>query len=50
MELIIGPRLYSTWSLRPWLVLKRCGADFTTTELDIYSDEGQVELALSTLR
>ena len=45
MELIIGPRLYSTWSLRPWLVLKRCGADFTTTELDIYSDEGQVELA-----
>lgn len=45
MELIIGPRLYSTWSLRPWLVLKRCGADFATTEIDIYSDAGQAELA-----
>ena len=31
MELIIGPRLYSTWSLRPWLVLKRTGAPFTET-------------------
>lgn len=45
MELIIGPRLYSTWSLRPWLVLKRCGADFVTTEIDIYSEAGQAELA-----
>ncbi|GAA0643287.1 glutathione S-transferase [Brevundimonas lenta] len=44
MELIIGPRLYSTWSLRPWLVLKRCGADFTVREIDIYSPEGQAEL------
>ena len=31
MELVIGDKLYSTWSLRPWLVLKRCGADFTET-------------------
>jgi glutathione S-transferase len=45
MELIIGPRLYSTWSLRPWLVLKRCGADFTVREIDIYAAEGQAELA-----
>ena len=34
MELIIGPRLYSTWSLRPWLVLKRCKADFAVREID----------------
>ncbi|MBA4804967.1 MAG: glutathione S-transferase [Brevundimonas sp.] len=45
MELIIGPRLYSTWSLRPWLVLRRCGADFSVREMDIYSTEGQAELA-----
>jgi len=45
MELIIGPRLYSTWSLRPWLVLKRCKADFTEREIDIYSPAGQAELA-----
>lgn len=28
MQLILGDKAYSTWSLRPWLVLKRCGADF----------------------
>ncbi|WP_122465099.1 glutathione S-transferase [Brevundimonas lutea] len=28
MRLILGDKAYSTWSLRPWLVLKRCGADF----------------------
>jgi glutathione S-transferase len=44
MELIIGPRLYSTWSLRPWLVLKRCKAEFTVREIDIYSAAGQAEL------
>ena len=44
MELIIGPRLYSTWSLRPWLVLKRCKAEFTVREIDIYSPEGRAEL------
>lgn len=44
MELIIGPRLYSTWSLRPWLVLKRCKAEFTVREIDIYSPAGQAEL------
>lgn len=46
MELIIGPRLYSTWSLRPWLVLKRCGAEFVVREVDIYSEAGQAELAV----
>ncbi|MFN4068065.1 MAG: glutathione S-transferase N-terminal domain-containing protein [Brevundimonas aurantiaca] len=33
MELIIGPRTYSTWSLRGWLVMKRTGADFTTADV-----------------
>ena len=40
LELIVGNLAFSTWSLRPWLVLKRCGAPFNTTELDIYSPEG----------
>lgn len=30
MKLLIGDPAFSTWSLRPWLVLKRCGADFET--------------------
>lgn len=29
MELVIGTKAWSTWSLRPWLVLKRIGAPFT---------------------
>jgi glutathione S-transferase len=28
MQLIIGNKAYSTWSLRPWLILRRCGARF----------------------
>lgn len=28
MKLILGDKAYSTWSLRPWLILKRCGAEF----------------------
>ena len=28
MQLVIGDKLYSTWSMRPWLVLKRLGVDF----------------------
>lgn len=31
MELVIGDKAWSTWSLRPWLVLKRTGAPFTET-------------------
>jgi glutathione S-transferase len=31
MELVIGTKTWSTWSLRPWLALKRAGADFTET-------------------
>lgn len=44
MELIIGPRLFSTWSLRPWLVLKRCGAEFSVRELDFNTPEGHAEM------
>lgn len=36
MELIVGDVAFSTWSLRPWLVLKRCGADFTLREVRLY--------------
>ena len=44
MEMIIGPRLYSTWSLRPWLVLKRAGAEFTTREVSYRTEEQKAEL------
>jgi glutathione S-transferase len=31
MDIVIGTRKWSTWSLRPWLALKRAGAEFTET-------------------
>ena len=37
MELVIGDKAFSTWSLRPWLVLKRAGAEFG--EIQIFLDE-----------
>lgn len=43
MELIVGDIAFSTWSLRPWLVLKRCGAEFTTREIALYGpDSGRL--------
>ena len=44
IKLIIGPRRFSTWSLRPWLVLKRAGADFETVEIDFTTPEGHARL------
>ena len=37
MELVIGDKAFSTWSLRPWLVLKRAGAAFG--EIQIFLDQ-----------
>ena len=53
MELIIGTKVWSTWSLRPWLAIKRTGAAFTETlvqlrevgvseEIAKYSPSGRV--------
>lgn len=33
MELLIGDKSFSTWSMRPWLVLKRLGVDFTEVNI-----------------
>ncbi len=45
MELVVGNMTFSTWSLRPWLVLKRCGADFTVREVPLYGPESPAALA-----
>jgi glutathione S-transferase len=31
MELVIGTRKWSSWSMRPWLALRRLGAEFSET-------------------
>ena len=35
MEIVVGTKKWSTWSLRPWLVLKRTGAPFTETLIQL---------------
>jgi len=35
MELVIGTKAWSTWSLRPWLVAKRVGAPFTEVLVEL---------------
>ena len=35
-ELVIGNKAYSSWSLRPWLVLKQLGVPFTETRVPLY--------------
>ncbi len=38
MELLIGDKVWSSWSMRPWLVLKRAGADFTETPIALRTE------------
>jgi glutathione S-transferase len=35
MELVIGTKKWSSWSLRPWLALKRVGAPFQEIEIQL---------------
>ena len=39
LHLYIGNRNYSSWSLRPWLVLRRSGLAFETTMIPLLTDE-----------
>ena len=35
MELVIGTKAWSTWSMRPWLVLQKAGVAFTETLIEL---------------
>lgn len=35
MELVIGNKAWSSWSMRPWLVLKRADVEFTETIIEL---------------
>jgi glutathione S-transferase len=37
MEILIGDKVWSSWSMRPWLVLKRTGAPFTETLVRLHA-------------
>ena len=44
--LVIGNKNYSSWSLRPWLVLKHLGIDFDERQLQLDTEQFQSQLAL----
>ncbi len=44
MELLIGDKRYSSWSMRPWLVLKHVGAPFTETLIRLRRPETRPEI------
>ncbi len=37
MELIVGDKVWSSWSMRPWLALKRTGEAFTETYVRLHA-------------
>ncbi|HEX4196708.1 MAG TPA: glutathione S-transferase family protein [Caulobacteraceae bacterium] len=39
MEILIGDKIWSSWSLRPWLALKRTGQPFTETLIGLRTTE-----------
>jgi len=46
MELVIGTKKWSSWSLRPWLVIKRAGLPFTETLVELRQENNQSEAAI----
>lgn len=45
MKLILGDKAYSTWSLRPWLILKRCGAGFEEVMVALNQSDTAAQIA-----
>lgn len=45
VQLIIGNKNYSSWSLRPWLLLSEAGIKFTETRLPLDTDEFDASIA-----
>jgi len=45
LTLVIGNRNYSSWSLRPWLLLREAGIPFTEIRLPLYGSDASRRLA-----
>ncbi len=46
MELVIGTKAWSTWSMRPWLAAKKAGAPFTERLITLRQENGVSEAAI----
>jgi len=44
MEIVIGDKLWSSWSMRPWLVLKRLGEPFIETLVRLRTEGTEAEI------
>jgi glutathione S-transferase len=43
-SLIIGNKAYSSWSMRPWLLMKQFGIAFSETRISLYADGAKEQL------
>ncbi|MGH1440636.1 MAG: glutathione S-transferase family protein [Cellvibrionaceae bacterium] len=43
-QLVIGNKNYSSWSLRPWILMKVAGIEFEEVKIELYSPEGKEQL------
>ncbi len=44
LTLVIGNKTYSSWSLRPWLLLKHAGLPFSELRIPFHSDQWKHEI------
>lgn len=47
MELVIGTKAWSSWSMRPWLALKKTGAAFDETLVELRQEDHKSEAAIA---
>lgn len=45
MELVIGNQNYSSWSLRPWILLKQFNIEFTQQKIPLFTDKTMQEMS-----
>lgn len=45
MRLIIGNKNYSSWSLRPWLLMKHAGLKFEEIRIPLFTESAKYQLA-----
>jgi len=45
MEIVVGTKKWSSWSLRPWLALKRTGQPFKETVIELRQGASDAEIA-----
>ena len=45
MEIVVGTKKWSSWSLRPWLALKRTGQPFKETVIELRQGVSDAEIA-----